>query len=399
VSSLCAAYTGGAVLFLLLNPGAIAHARRVSQGIERRLQFGEALWGIPQMVIPWPSFLPAWICWLAGAAVLGAILALGAYVGWAMATRGGRMCPRITPARSACADDVSPGAAGGRMDTKGSLTAEHTERTEGSGETEDGTPVDGASVADGGAPALRFQRSALSASSGLPTSAFSFHPSALPPSAGCGLRTPGCVLLTEHRTLNTDHCATSAAAVLAGMLGAGLLQFLLVGFGFYLGWATGPNHLCAFWLLTVLAWGLLLHLHPQRWLRVLTVLGLLGMVGMQVLYGWHCHRIKPRTNVQYIGSQQPDLVYLDNLTRGMVLQVTDVMPPHQRVLAAPPERLSALLATGELARYAKVLYLPMDTSVTESKPQVLDLFRQAGWTAEELPVVHPGLYEAVVLTR
>jgi hypothetical protein len=187
--------------------------------------------------------------------------------------------------------------------------------------------------------------------------------------------------------------------VLAGMLGAGLLQFLLVGFGFYLGWATGPNHLCAFWLLTVLAWGLLLHLHPQRWLRVLTVLGLLGMVGMQVLYGWHCHRIKPRTNVQYIGSQQPDLVYLDNLTRGMVLQVTDVMPPHQRVLAAPPERLSALLATGELARYAKVLYLPMDTSVTESKPQVLDLFRQAGWTAEELPVVHPGLYEAVVLTR
>jgi hypothetical protein len=345
---LCVAYTGAAVLFLLLNPGAIAHARAVSQGIERRLQFGEALSGIPQMVIPWPSFLPAWTCWTTGAATLGAILALGAYVSWRMATRGPGDSPRIT-----------------RMDTKGSLPTEHTEDTE---------------VAAGRWTAAgRVQPVCVRTRTGRRP-----RPTELPTDA-----------LTHGRRGTT----AGPAVVLAGMLGAGLLQFLLVGLGFYLGWATGPNHLCAFWLLTVFAWGLLLHLHPQRWLRALTALGLIGMVGMQGLYGYHCHQIKPRTNVQYIASEKPDLVYLDNLTRGMVLQVTDIMPPEARVLAASAERLSALLASRDLDGFRRLLYLPMDTSVTESKPQVLDLFRQAGWAARELPVVHPGLYEAVLLTR
>jgi hypothetical protein len=312
--SLGAAYVGAAVLFLVLNPGAIQHARAVSQGIARRLQVGEAFGGIPQMVIPWPSFLPAWICWVAGAALLAVILALGGYVAWAMGRRGGATYPQTT-----------------RICT------------------------DGASV----------------------------------------VRTPN----PEPCAASGGNVGAAAAVVLSGMLGAGLLQFLLVALGFYHGWATGPNHLCAFWLLTVLAWVLFLHLHPQRWLRALTVVGLVGMLGMLVLYGWHCQRIKPQTNVQYIAREKPDLVYLDNLWRGMVLQITDRMPPGERVLVAPAERLTALLAAGDLGAYRRILYLPMDESVRQSKPCVLERFRQAGWQARELPVVHTGLYEAVWLSR
>jgi len=41
----------------------------------------------------------------------------------------------------------------------------------------------------------------------------------------------------------------------------------------------------------------------------------------------------------------------------------------------------------------------MDETVRQSKPRVLDFLSRAGWAAKELPVVHPGLYEAVLLTR
>ena len=54
-----------------------------------------------------------------------------------------------------------------------------------------------------------------------------------------------------------------ARVVLAGMLGAGLLQFLMVAAGYFPGWATGPPHLCALWWLTILAFSI--------WMFMITV--------------------------------------------------------------------------------------------------------------------------------
>ena len=413
--SLCAAYVGGAVLFLLLNPGAIQHARVVSQGIERRLQVGNAFWGIPQMLIPWPSFLPAWICWVTGAAMLVGILALGGYVAWAMATRGARVAGASVDGPSVDGASVDGGSVDGGSDGRTDV------QTHGRTGPRSGASVGSASVGP------TFGRRPPTSESPRRSAPSTFPTSDLQPS---GLRAPDSGLLppdvqthgrtgprsrasvdgasvdggSDGRTDVQTHGRTgttgaAAAVVLAGMLGAGALQVVLVALGFYLGWATGPNHLCAFWLLTVLAWGLFLHLHPQRWLRALTVVGLVGMLGMQLLYGWHCHRIKPRTSVQQALALKPDLVVLDRLARGYILEVTDVLPPDQAVLAAASASVAERVQSGELDGYRRALYLPIEESVIRGKPLVTAAFSAAGWKVTELPVVHTGLYEAVLLTR
>ena len=41
----------------------------------------------------------------------------------------------------------------------------------------------------------------------------------------------------------------------------------------------------------------------------------------------------------------------------------------------------------------------MDTTVLEGKPLIIAAATQAGYQVEELPVVHTGMYEAVLLER
>jgi len=183
---------------------------------------------------------------------------------------------------------------------------------------------------------------------------------------------------------------------LAGMLGAGVLQFVLVAVGYFPGWATGENHLCAFWLLTVLAVTLLLSHLPRRFAGGIVTVALVAMLGMQGPYVWHLHRILPRVNTSYIASQEPDLILVDNLARGFVLQITDVVPPRTPVLATDSMHLANQLADGSLHGYAKILYLPMDTTVAQGKATVIAAAQGGGRRVTELPVVHTGMYEAVL---
>lgn len=120
---------------------------------------------------------------------------------------------------------------------------------------------------------------------------------------------------------------------------------------------------------------------------------------MQVLFTWHCHRILPRVNTSYIHSQAFDLVAIDNLARGFVLQITDLVPANEKVLATDSERLAARLVDGSLAEYRRVLYLPMDSSVRDGKSLVMAAAEKAGWSVKELPVVHTGMYEAILFER
>ncbi len=191
-----------------------------------------------------------------------------------------------------------------------------------------------------------------------------------------------------------------ARVVLAGMLGAGALQVSLVAAGFFPGWATSPPHLCALWWLTILAFSIWMSERPSRWMPVFTKLGLIGMIGMQLLYGWHCHqRLLPHVNSSYIASERPDLVCLDNLARGFVLQLTDVMAPEQPVLATQGASLRQHLRDGDLVKYDRILYLPMDETVARDKLATMQVARQAGYTVRDLPVVHPQLYNAVLLEK
>ena len=93
--------------------------------------------------------------------------------------------------------------------------------------------------------------------------------------------------------------------VLAGMLGAGVLQVLLVAAGFFPGWATGPPHLCALWWLAVLALSIWMSRHTSRLIPLFTTLAVAGMIGMQCLYARHCLHLLPRVNTSYIASQRP----------------------------------------------------------------------------------------------
>ena len=187
---------------------------------------------------------------------------------------------------------------------------------------------------------------------------------------------------------------------LAGMLGAGMLQFVMVAVGLFPGWATGENHMCAFWLLTVLAAVLCLHKFQLRRLKQ----GLIGvtlcvMLGMQALFTWHCHRILPRVNTSYIQSQPHDLVVIDELARGFVLQITDLVPAEEKVLATDSKQLASRFEDGSLTAYHKILYLPMDGTVREGKAFVIAAAERSGWTVLELPVVHTGMYEAFLFSQ
>lgn len=202
-------------------------------------------------------------------------------------------------------------------------------------------------------------------------------------------------LLRANRGSETVPDRSVIAVPLAGMLGTGLLQFLLVGFGFFPGWATGPNHLAAFWMLTVFAASLFLMKIQFRGKQVVVVLIFLGMLGMQGLYAWHLHRISPHLNKSYIASRQPDLVLIDNLARGFVLEITDIMPADRLVLATESSRMARKFEDGSLRRFATMLYLPMDTTVLNGKARVMEAAQTAGWHVTKLPVVHEGMYEAI----
>jgi hypothetical protein len=192
---------------------------------------------------------------------------------------------------------------------------------------------------------------------------------------------------------------TAVRVVLSGMLGAGVLQVLMVAFGLYPTWATGPNHLCAFWLLSVLAFSLLTRELAARMRRVAMGLCVLGLLGLQVVYGVNAHRLVPRVNVSYVKSERPDLVYIDDLARGMVLQLTEVMPPDQLVWVSDFGNARAQLGSQTMRQYRRILYLLMEESTFPRKSVVLKAFRDAGWIATELPVIHRNVYDAILLER
>jgi hypothetical protein len=273
----------GAAFFGLI-PKAVHHALVVSQHLVRHWHVGNALWGIPQMIVPVPSILEGWIGSSLGLAVLLAVLALGARV---------------------------------------------------------------------------------------------------------------CMYGNDAGPLNRP----DPRVVLAGMLGAGILQLVMVAVGLFPGWATSPPHMCALWWLSVLALSIWMSHQSTRLVFVLTTMALTGMIGMQCLYAWHCLRILPRVNSSYIHSQRPQLVCLDNLARGFVLQLADVMAGDQPVLATDGASLRRRLLDGDFRQYDRVLYMPMDETVENDKPATIEAARKAGYTVRDLPVVHPRLYNAVLFEK
>ncbi|NIO40763.1 MAG: hypothetical protein GTO41_11640 [Burkholderiales bacterium] len=192
----------------------------------------------------------------------------------------------------------------------------------------------------------------------------------------------------------SDQVATRV--VLSGMLGAGALQVGLVGLGYFPGWATGPVHMAPFWLLSVFSFMVMLRRIGHVGRTAIPVVAMALMIGMQLVYGAHTHRIRPYTNVTYVSRLQPDLVYIDNPARGMVLQLTDMMPPQQRVLVADLEALKQIMAKPGLQAEKRILYLMMggDADVTSRVDETLAAVRASGWAVYDLPVVHPGLYDA-----
>jgi hypothetical protein len=279
--TLLVGWGGAGVVYMWLMPGVLTHTDQVADQFGKHWQWYDAIYGVPQMYVPMPSNLPAWLVVLLG--VAGLILPFG--LGFA-------------------------------------------------------------------------------------------------------------ALLNRRANFRTAEL--SLAVPLAGLLGAGALQFFLVSFGYFPGWATSPHHLCALWMVTVLSFvtsvPTALNHRPKVYLVSACLLAV--FVGMQILYAWHCHQILPRVNVSYIAEKRPDLVVIDNMARGYVLQITDVMESDQQVLVTDSQSLSEFLRDGALASYPAILYFPMDVTVQQGKPQVLAAAKSAGWQVQELPVVHHGLYEA-----
>jgi hypothetical protein len=191
----------------------------------------------------------------------------------------------------------------------------------------------------------------------------------------------------------------AARVILSGMLGAGVLQFIMVAAGYFPPWGTGPNHFCAFWLLTVFAAVLLLDRLRNVWILPGFSGMLVFMLVMQTAFAWHCHRLVPRKSVSYVSTLSPALVCADDLARGMVLELTDVMPAEQRVLVTETQRLIQQFSSGQLHQYPHILYLPMLATSGGPKRTVIHAAEAAGWTCNELPVIHSGLYDAVLIQR
>jgi len=279
-----AGYLFAGAAFFALIPRAINHALVVSQQLQHQWHIGNALWGIPQMIVPMPSALQGSIGSSLGLAVMLAVLALGARA---------------------------------------------------------------------------------------------------------------CMIGNVADQLNRP----DQRVVLAGMLGAGIIQLVMVAAGLFPGWATSPPHMCALWWLSVLALSIWLSHRSTRFVCVATTIALTGMIAMQSLYAWHCLRILPRVNTSYIQSQRPQLVCLDNLARGFVLQLTDVMSRDQPVLATDGESLRRRLLDGGFRQYDRILYMPMDETVGKDKSATIEAARQAGYTVHDLPVVHPQLFNAVLFEK
>ena len=88
---------------------------------------------------------------------------------------------------------------------------------------------------------------------------------------------------------------------------------------------------------------------------------------------------------------------MDNVARGFVLKSTHVMDAEQLVLVTQSDKLADRFRDGQMAPYRRILYLPMDQTVALGKPEVLATAQAAGRKATELPVVHPGMFEAILL--
>lgn len=204
----------------------------------------------------------------------------------------------------------------------------------------------------------------------------------------------GCLMVVEIRSSSPGKVVI---VPLAGVLGAGMLHFLLVGLGYFPGHAAGPNHTSALWLLTVLAGGVTLARLSQKQQIIGSTVVLASLVGTQLAFVWRSHRILPFLNTSYASKLKPDLVILDNLSRGYVLQVTDVLDPAQKVLVAAD--LATPFGNQRLRAYRSILYLPMEDSVLSKKPSVVSAASRAGWRPEELPVVHRGMHEAVLFQK
>jgi hypothetical protein len=157
------------------------------------------------------------------------------------------------------------------------------------------------------------------------------------------------------------------------MLGAGVLQFVMVAVGFFPGWATSPPHLCALWWLTVLALSIWMSRQKSRLVPLFTTLAVAGMIGMQLLYARHCRHLLPLVNSSYIASQP--------------------------VLATDGPSLRRRLLDGDFQSYDRVLYMPMNDSVARDKPATIEAARSAGFLVRELPVVFPLLYNAILFEK
>ena len=282
---LAGSYILGALAFLFLNAGFMKQVTAVASGIKRSANLDSALvalGGFPQMLVPWPSYLPNWFGEIVGVGILTFFLGLACWL---------------------------------------------------------------------------------------------------------------CFLQWENEKI------TPIRVVLSGMLGTGIVQFLLVALGYFPGWATSPNHTCPFWILCVLVIILAIHRLDRKRLTVSVGIAMIGMLGSQIVFAAHCHRIKSKTNVQYISRLDPSLVYVDNLWRGMILQLTDLMVPNQPVLVTKTENLEKRLKNGDFKKYKTILYLLMGENQYPRKQQTLEAFRKAGWQSKELPVVHPGVYDAIFLEK
>jgi len=137
----------------------------------------------------------------------------------------------------------------------------------------------------------------------------------------------------------------------------------------------------------------------SRLVPAFTMLAVAGMIGMQLVYARHCRQLLPRVNSSYIATEQPQLVCLDNLARGFVLQLAEVMSSDQSVLATDGPSLRRRLLEGDLSQFDRILYLPMDETVADEKPRTIETARNAGFIVRELPVVHPLLYNAVIFQK
>ncbi len=182
----------------------------------------------------------------------------------------------------------------------------------------------------------------------------------------------------------------------SSIIGAGFVQFALTSLGLYPKWATGPNHTCAFWVFTVVSISIFLHFARKPVYYKFTLLAFLSAAALQSLFIFHTIKTRTLLNTSYVSTLKPDLVLLDNSDRGYVLQITDILPAEQFVLLTDSPRLDETIGPG--AAYSTILYLPMERTVMESKASITSILQDMGYGMKELPVLHPGMFEAILLT-